>query len=139
MSGHSKWATIKHQKGVKDARRGAAFTKFANMIALAACGTVAIVRLSRQKGGRAIRALVLSGLFVVAGVTYAGLVIPSFDQQLNHHTLANSLDYPGMRFLAILEIVLDAVVAIPGLVLTFRQPRGVDRPTSLWDTGAPPA
>lgn len=36
MSGHSKWATIKHQKGVKDARRGASFTKFANLISVAA-------------------------------------------------------------------------------------------------------
>lgn len=36
MSGHSKWATIKHQKAAKDARRGAAFTKFANLIAVAA-------------------------------------------------------------------------------------------------------
>lgn len=36
MSGHSKWASIKHQKGIKDARRGASFTKFANMISLAA-------------------------------------------------------------------------------------------------------
>lgn len=36
MSGHSKWATIKHQKAVKDARRGASFTKFANIISVAA-------------------------------------------------------------------------------------------------------
>ncbi|MFI5240176.1 MAG: YebC/PmpR family DNA-binding transcriptional regulator [Candidatus Saccharimonadia bacterium] len=36
MSGHSKWATIKHQKAVKDARRGASFTKFANLISVAA-------------------------------------------------------------------------------------------------------
>jgi YebC/PmpR family DNA-binding regulatory protein len=36
MSGHSKWASIKHQKGIKDARRGASFTKFANMISVAA-------------------------------------------------------------------------------------------------------
>jgi YebC/PmpR family DNA-binding regulatory protein len=36
MSGHSKWATIKHQKAVKDARRGANFTKFANLISVAA-------------------------------------------------------------------------------------------------------
>ena len=27
MSGHSKWATIKHKKGAADAKRGAAFTK----------------------------------------------------------------------------------------------------------------
>src|SRR5688572_7449141 len=36
MSGHSKWATIKRQKGVNDAKRGAIFTKLANAIALAA-------------------------------------------------------------------------------------------------------
>ena len=36
MSGHSKWSTIKRQKGVTDARRGAVFTKAANAIAIAA-------------------------------------------------------------------------------------------------------
>lgn len=36
MSGHSKWSTIKRQKGVKDAARGAVFTKLGNAIALAA-------------------------------------------------------------------------------------------------------
>jgi len=36
MSGHSKWASIKHQKAIKDARRGASFTKFANLISVAA-------------------------------------------------------------------------------------------------------
>jgi YebC/PmpR family DNA-binding regulatory protein len=36
MSGHSKWASIKHQKGIKDVRRGASFTKFANLISVAA-------------------------------------------------------------------------------------------------------
>lgn len=38
MSGHSKWSTIKRQKGAKDAARGAVFTKLGNMIALAARG-----------------------------------------------------------------------------------------------------
>lgn len=38
MSGHSKWSTIKRQKGVADAKRGAAFTKIGNMIAIAARG-----------------------------------------------------------------------------------------------------
>jgi YebC/PmpR family DNA-binding regulatory protein len=38
MSGHSKWASIKHQKGIKDARRGASFTKFATLISVAARG-----------------------------------------------------------------------------------------------------
>lgn len=36
MSGHSKWSTIKRQKGVKDAQRGAVFTKLGNAIAIAA-------------------------------------------------------------------------------------------------------
>ncbi|HSD95776.1 MAG TPA: YebC/PmpR family DNA-binding transcriptional regulator, partial [Sulfuricaulis sp.] len=27
MAGHSKWANIKHRKGVQDARRGKIFTK----------------------------------------------------------------------------------------------------------------
>ena len=43
MSGHSKWSTIKHQKGVTDARRGQLFTKLAREITVAA----------RQGGGDA--------------------------------------------------------------------------------------
>lgn len=38
MSGHSKWSTIKREKGVKDAARGAIFTKLGNAIAIAARG-----------------------------------------------------------------------------------------------------
>lgn len=38
MSGHSKWSTIKRQKGVKDAARGALFTRLGNAIAIAARG-----------------------------------------------------------------------------------------------------
>ena len=36
MSGHSKWSTIKREKGAKDAKRGAVFTKIGNQIAIAA-------------------------------------------------------------------------------------------------------
>lgn len=36
MSGHSKWSTIKRQKGLKDAQKGAVFTKLGNNIAVAA-------------------------------------------------------------------------------------------------------
>jgi YebC/PmpR family DNA-binding regulatory protein len=36
MSGHSKWATIKRQKGANDAKRGTLFTKLGNQIAIAA-------------------------------------------------------------------------------------------------------
>ena len=36
MSGHSKWSSIKHQKGVADARRGKLFTKLTNEIIVTA-------------------------------------------------------------------------------------------------------
>jgi len=36
MSGHSKWAGIKHKKAIIDAKRGKEFTKVANMITVAA-------------------------------------------------------------------------------------------------------
>lgn len=36
MSGHSKWSTIKRQKGVADIKRGQTFTKLSNIITLAA-------------------------------------------------------------------------------------------------------
>ena len=36
MSGHSKWSTIKRQKGAKDAAKGALFTRLGNAIAIAA-------------------------------------------------------------------------------------------------------
>lgn len=35
MSGHSKWATIKRQKGLNDSKRGQLFTKLANAITIA--------------------------------------------------------------------------------------------------------
>jgi YebC/PmpR family DNA-binding regulatory protein len=38
MSGHSKWSTIKREKGLKDAKRGAVFTRIGNQIAIAARG-----------------------------------------------------------------------------------------------------
>src|ERR1700734_3258515 len=36
MSGHSKWATIKHKKAATDAKRGKAFTRLIKEIAIAA-------------------------------------------------------------------------------------------------------
>lgn len=36
MSGHSKWSTIKRQKGANDAKRGQAFTKMGRLITIAA-------------------------------------------------------------------------------------------------------
>ena len=36
MSGHSKWSTIKHKKGAKDAKRGKLFAKLARAVEIAA-------------------------------------------------------------------------------------------------------
>ena len=36
MSGHSKWAKVKYQKAVKDPKKSRAFSKIANLIAVAA-------------------------------------------------------------------------------------------------------
>ena len=36
MSGHSKWATIKHKKGAADAKRGKLFTKLIKELQVAA-------------------------------------------------------------------------------------------------------
>ena len=38
MSGHSKWATIKHKKGALDAKRGKIFTRLIKEITIAAKG-----------------------------------------------------------------------------------------------------
>jgi hypothetical protein len=98
-----------------------------NMIALAVCATFVIVRLSRRKGGRALKMSVLGGLFVVAAGTYGGVLLQSFDHQFFRETATNPLLYHGMRQLAIGEIVADIGVAIPGLVFAFRQ-RGTVAP-----------
>ena len=41
MSGHSKWHTIKHKKGIADAKRGQAFTKLIKELSI----------IARQGGG----------------------------------------------------------------------------------------
>ena len=35
MSGHSKWSTIKHKKGILDAKKGVLFTKLSREITVA--------------------------------------------------------------------------------------------------------
>ena len=42
MSGHSKWATIKHKKGALDAKRGKIFTRLIKEITIAAKQAAAI-------------------------------------------------------------------------------------------------
>jgi drug/metabolite transporter superfamily protein YnfA len=92
-----------------------------NMVALAVCSMIAIVRLTRQKGSRALRLLVVGGLFVVAAVTYGSMLLQSFDQQLYHQNFENALQYMGMRSLSFGEIIADCAVALPGLIIAFRQ------------------
>ena len=41
MSGHSKWATIKHKKGALDAKRGKIFTRLIKEITIARAGRAA--------------------------------------------------------------------------------------------------
>ena len=48
MSGHSKWATIKHKKGAADKARGKLFAKLARQIEVAAARAVATRRLQRH-------------------------------------------------------------------------------------------
>ena len=52
MSGHSKWASIKHKKGAADAKRGAAFSKMAKEITAAA----------KQGGGNSVTNITLRAI-----------------------------------------------------------------------------
>ena len=108
-----------------------------NMIALAVCTTFSLVQLTRGRNGGTLRAFVLAALLIVAGVNYGSVLIQSFDQQFFHRQFQSSLDYPGMRWLCVTEIVLDALIASGGLLLAFRRPQVPERPRSLFDTGAP--
>jgi hypothetical protein len=110
-----------------------------NMIALAVCGTIAIVQLSRQRDGTTLRRLVLAGLFIVAMVTYGAMIVQSFDQQFYHRSFENVYLSPHVRPLAIGEVIADIAVAIPGLILAFGQARSPRKAMSLIDTGDPQA
>ncbi len=48
MSGHSKWATIKHKKGALDAKRGKIFTRLIKEITIAAKGGGEILTATRD-------------------------------------------------------------------------------------------
>src|SRR3989344_2104394 len=90
MSGHSKWSTIKRQKGVNDARRGQIFTKMGKAITIAvreggggdpssnfrlrlAMDTAKSVNMPKENIERAIeRGLGKSGAADIETVTYEG-------------------------------------------------------------------
>jgi hypothetical protein len=115
--------------------RSLAVPSVTNMIALAICGTVTIVRLSRQKGGTTLRRLVLAGLSVVAILTYGAMIVQSFDQQFYHRTYDNVYLAPHVQPLAAGEVLADMAVGIPGLFLAFSQLSPPKKPTSLFDDG----
>jgi transcriptional/translational regulatory protein YebC/TACO1 len=77
MSGHSKWSTIKRQKGVNDAKRGAMFTKVAREVAVAARSGGGDpdanyrLRLAIEKA-RAVNMPEVRSIFVKAGGQLAG-------------------------------------------------------------------
>jgi len=52
MSGHSKWSTIKRQKGVTDKRRGALFSKLSREIAIAARSGADPTYIEREKSAQ---------------------------------------------------------------------------------------
>jgi hypothetical protein len=112
-----------------------------NMVTLAIASTISIVRLSRRRheGGIALRALVVAGLFVVAGVTYGAILLQSFDQQFYHQAFNNTIQYPGMRSLALIEIIADCAVAVPGLILAMRQRREPSPPAVSFADASTPA
>lgn len=90
MSGHSKWASIKHQKGVTDARRGQLFTKLTREIIVAAreggsnTETNYRLRLSVQKArdnnmpNDNIERAIKRGTGELEGVTLAELVLEGY-------------------------------------------------------------
>ena len=69
MSGHSKWSTIKHKKAAIDAKRGAAFTRIAREIAMAAR---ALFDRKQLRGGGVV-ATVMSNLGLEKWVESLGL------------------------------------------------------------------
>ncbi len=81
MSGHSKWATIKHKKGALDAKRGKIFTRLLKEIAVAAKGggnpdtnarlrTAVLAAKSENMPADNIKRAILRGTGELEGVSY---------------------------------------------------------------------
>ncbi len=93
-----------------------------SLTALGVFGTIAIFRLWRVKGAQTLRILVMAALCVMATVKLAGAVMRTDVET---------------RILGATEIVLDPVIAIPGLILAFGMRRGPQGSVSLFDSGDP--
>ena len=71
MSGHSKWAKIKHKKGAEDAKRGTLFTKLSKEITAAA----------KEKGGKVSNLLDVDPDEIVIGMPVV-VELVAFDDEL---------------------------------------------------------
>jgi len=89
MSGHSKWATIKHKKAATDAKRGQRFTKLIKEITIAARGggnpdTNPRLRVAIERGKEAsmpadnIERAVLKGTGELEGVNYEDITLEGY-------------------------------------------------------------
>jgi YebC/PmpR family DNA-binding regulatory protein len=89
MSGHSKWATIKHKKGALDAKRGKIFTRLLKEIAVAAKGggnpdsnarlrTAVLAAKSENMPQENIKRAILRGTGELEGVNYEEITFEGY-------------------------------------------------------------
>src|SRR6201987_2552694 len=89
MSGHSKWATIKHKKGALDAKRGKIFTRLIKEITMAAknCGdveknprlrTAVAAAKAENMPAENIKRAIQRGTGELPGVTYAEITFEGY-------------------------------------------------------------
>ncbi len=89
MSGHSKWATIKHKKAATDAKRGSLFTKLIKEITVAARGggkpeTNPRLRVAIERGKEAsmpadnIERAIKKGTGELEGVSYEDIILEGY-------------------------------------------------------------
>jgi YebC/PmpR family DNA-binding regulatory protein len=89
MSGHSKWATIKHKKGALDAKRGKIFTRLLKEIAVAAKGggnpdtnarlrTAVLAAKSENMPQDNIKRAILRGTGELEGVSYEEITFEGY-------------------------------------------------------------
>ena len=109
MSGHSKWATIKHKKGALDAKRGKIFTRLIKEIAMAAKGggdpdmnprlrTAIAAAKAENMPADNIKRAIQAGVKVALGTDAA-----VYPHGLNAHELDVYVNQMGMTSLAALQ------------------------------------
>src|ERR1035438_8242206 len=120
MSGHSKWATIKHKKGALDAKRGKIFTRIIKEIAIAAKGggdpdLDLQRRLDESRRAATIGAVaqgIAHNLNTLLGVVigYLDLIKTGFDKPAGVKKNAQNLDDAVQRIVGIVRQLSTLVV-----------------------------